>query len=203
MCAPPAIGSSWSRTCGPTSTASRPSVQDILTNFKFRNQLDTLSRARQAGRPDREVPRPRHQPLARPRAQLRRVASHPALDNHAMGTMFEELVRRFNEANNEEAGEHWTPRDAVSADGRPRSSCQSPTRSLRHLPALRRRLRHGRHADAWRRRRSRNSPRPRQDQDRHGYLYGQEINPETLRDLQGRPPAQGRGRGRGQHQGRR
>jgi type I restriction enzyme M protein len=30
-----------------------------------------------------------------------------------MGTVFEELVRRFNEENNEEAGEHWTPRDAV------------------------------------------------------------------------------------------
>jgi len=30
-----------------------------------------------------------------------------------MSTIFEELVRRFNEANNEEAGEHWTPRDAV------------------------------------------------------------------------------------------
>lgn len=37
----------------------------------------------------------------------------PALDNHGMGTVFEELVRRFNEANNEEAGEHWTPRDVV------------------------------------------------------------------------------------------
>ena len=31
-----------------------------------------------------------------------------------MGTVFEELVRRFNEENNEEAGEHWTPRDAVT-----------------------------------------------------------------------------------------
>jgi type I restriction enzyme M protein len=30
-----------------------------------------------------------------------------------MGTIFEELVRKFNEENNEEAGEHWTPRDAV------------------------------------------------------------------------------------------
>ena len=38
---------------------------------------------------------------------------HPGLDNHGMGSMFEELVRRFNEENNEEAGEHWTPRDAV------------------------------------------------------------------------------------------
>ena len=38
---------------------------------------------------------------------------HEALDNHGMGTIFEELVRKFNEENNEEAGEHWTPRDAV------------------------------------------------------------------------------------------
>ena len=30
-----------------------------------------------------------------------------------MGTIFEELIRRFNEENNEEAGEHWTPRDVV------------------------------------------------------------------------------------------
>lgn len=37
----------------------------------------------------------------------------PALDNHAIGTIFEELIRRFNEENNEEAGEHFTPRDVV------------------------------------------------------------------------------------------
>jgi type I restriction enzyme M protein len=37
----------------------------------------------------------------------------PGLDNHGMGTAFEELIRRFNEDNNEEAGEHWTPRDVV------------------------------------------------------------------------------------------
>jgi len=37
----------------------------------------------------------------------------PGLDNHSMGTMFEELVRCFNEDNNEEAGEHRTPRNAV------------------------------------------------------------------------------------------
>jgi type I restriction enzyme M protein len=37
----------------------------------------------------------------------------PALDNHTMGTVFEELIRRFNEENNEEAGEHFTPRDVV------------------------------------------------------------------------------------------
>jgi type I restriction enzyme M protein len=37
----------------------------------------------------------------------------PGLDNHTMGTIFEELIRRFNEENNEEAGEHFTPRDVV------------------------------------------------------------------------------------------
>src|SRR5207249_9137158 len=37
----------------------------------------------------------------------------PGLDNHGMGTIFEELIRRFNEENNEEAGEHFTPRDVV------------------------------------------------------------------------------------------
>lgn len=38
----------------------------------------------------------------------------PPLDNVGMGTVFEELLRRFNEENNEEAGEHFTPRDAIS-----------------------------------------------------------------------------------------
>ena len=43
-----------------------------------------------------------------------RIDLSPAgIDNHSMGTVFEELVRKFNEENNEEAGEHWTPRDAV------------------------------------------------------------------------------------------
>ena len=37
----------------------------------------------------------------------------PCLDNHAMGTIFEELIRRFNEENNEEAGEHFTSWDVV------------------------------------------------------------------------------------------
>lgn len=38
----------------------------------------------------------------------------PALTNVGMGTVFEELLRKFNEENNEEAGEHFTPRDAIS-----------------------------------------------------------------------------------------
>jgi type I restriction enzyme M protein len=78
-----------------------PNVQDILDNFKFRNQLPTLSKADAIGTligkfldPDIDL-------------------SPAGIDNHSMGTVFEELVRKFNEENNEEAGEHWTPRDAV------------------------------------------------------------------------------------------
>ncbi len=84
-----------------------PNVQDILTNFEFRNQIPRLSKADALGQLiekllDKDInlsPQP--------------VGNMPGLDNHSMGTLFEELVRRFNEDNNEEAGEHWTPRDAV------------------------------------------------------------------------------------------
>ncbi len=84
-----------------------PNVQDILTNFEFRNQIPRLSKADALGQLiekflDKDI-------NLSPNA----VGTQPGLDNHSMGTMFEELVRRFNEENNEEAGEHWTPRDAV------------------------------------------------------------------------------------------
>ncbi|NLT38357.1 MAG: SAM-dependent DNA methyltransferase [Methanomassiliicoccus sp.] len=76
-------------------------VQDILTNFKFRNQLSTLSKADALGTLINK--------FLEPEVDL----SPSTIDNHDMGMIFEELVRRFNEENNEEAGEHWTPRDAV------------------------------------------------------------------------------------------
>src|SRR5499427_297305 len=76
-------------------------VQDILEKFEFRNQIPRLSKADALGTLIEKFLSP-HIDLS-PRG----------LDNHAMGTVFEELVRRFNEENNEEAGEHWTPRDAV------------------------------------------------------------------------------------------
>ena len=84
-----------------------PNVQDILSNFEFRHQLPRLSKADALG-PLIEKFLDKDINLG-PQAQ----GDLPALDNHSMGTLFEELVRRFNEDNNEEAGEHWTPRDAV------------------------------------------------------------------------------------------
>lgn len=41
------------------------------------------------------------------------IIKHPGLDNHGMGTVYEELIRRFNNENNEAAGDFWTPRDVV------------------------------------------------------------------------------------------
>ena len=37
----------------------------------------------------------------------------PGLENIGMGYVFEELIRKFNEENNEEAGEHFTPREII------------------------------------------------------------------------------------------
>src|SRR5438093_2969842 len=76
-------------------------VQGILDNFEFRNQIPRLSKADALGTLIEK--------FTSPDIDL----SPSGLDNHGMGTVFEELVRRFNEENNEEAGEHWTPRDAV------------------------------------------------------------------------------------------
>lgn len=90
-----------------------PNVQQILENFEFRNQIPRLSKADVLGAliekfldPDVNLS---------PEPVLNGIGSvrQPGLDNHAMGTIFEELIRRFNEENNEEAGEHWTPRDVV------------------------------------------------------------------------------------------
>ena len=60
----------------------------------------------------------------------------PALDNHAMGTIFEALVRKFNEANNEEAGEHWTPRDAVKLMAELIFRPDRRSDRIGHIPAL-------------------------------------------------------------------
>jgi type I restriction enzyme M protein len=84
-----------------------PNVQDILKNFEFRNQVPRLSESDGLGQLiekflDKDI---NLSPLP--------VGELPGLDNHSMGTVFEDLVRMFNEDNNEEAGQHWTPRDAV------------------------------------------------------------------------------------------
>ena len=90
-----------------------PNVQDILEKFEFRNQIARLSTS---GALDALIERflsPAVNLSPNPVLDDDGEARLPGLDNHAMGTIFEDLLRRFNEENNEEAGEHWTPRDAV------------------------------------------------------------------------------------------
>ena len=88
-------------------------VQDILENFKFRNQIPTLSKADAIGTLIEKFLNPEINLSPNPVLNNDGSVKLPAMDNHSMGTVFEELVRKFNEDNNEEAGEHWTPRDAV------------------------------------------------------------------------------------------
>ena len=90
-----------------------PNVQEVLDKFKFRNQIPTLVEADALGfLLDKFLDRSIN---LSPRPVLNGDGSVrlEGLDNHSMGTVFEELIRRFNEENNEEAGEHFTPRDVV------------------------------------------------------------------------------------------
>ena len=90
-----------------------PNVQEVLEKFKFRNQIPTLNDADALGYLiekflDRSI-----NLSPRPVLNADESVRLEGLDNHSMGTIFEELIRRFNEENNEEAGEHFTPRDVV------------------------------------------------------------------------------------------
>lgn len=90
-----------------------PNVQEILEKFKFRNQIDTMIDADILGAIIEKFVSPTINLSPYPVLDDVGNIKLPALDNHSMGTVFEELIRRFNEENNEEAGEHFTPRDVV------------------------------------------------------------------------------------------
>ena len=76
-------------------------VQDIVKQFKFRNEIETLDEA--------DILFSLIEKFCSPKVEL-----HPdKLPPLAMGYVYEDLVRRFNEENNEEAGEHFTPREII------------------------------------------------------------------------------------------
>ncbi len=76
-----------------------PNMREVLERFDFDN---TISKLDEAGLLFQVVER------------FRKVDLHPdRIDNPTMGTVFEELLRKFNEALNENPGEHFTPRDVV------------------------------------------------------------------------------------------
>ena len=88
-------------------------VRDVLKNFEYYNKARKLA--------DNDRLLSIIEKITDPRINLtdKEVKGPdgimlPAMTNIGMGTVFEELLRRFNEENNEEAGEHFTPRDAIS-----------------------------------------------------------------------------------------
>jgi type I restriction enzyme M protein len=89
-----------------------PNVQEIISKFKIRNQLQTMHEAgitfalieklvsKEINLGPNDVTNSKGEKL-------------PGLTNLGMGYVFEELIRKFNEENNEEAGEHFTPREII------------------------------------------------------------------------------------------
>lgn len=76
-------------------------IQDILQKFKFENQIQTLEESDILFA------------LIQKFSDASEKISPKSLSNHDMGYIFEELIRKFNEENNEEAWEHFTPREVI------------------------------------------------------------------------------------------
>ena len=76
-------------------------VKNILENFDIERQIEKLSRANLLYL------------LIKKFNETTLDLSPKNISNHDMGTIFEELIRKFSETSNEEAGEHFTPRDVV------------------------------------------------------------------------------------------
>ncbi len=83
-------------------------IKDILKKFNFETELNTLE---QAGILFKLVDKFCSNKV---NFSIKSTSDKPGLSNLGMGYVFEELIRRFNEENNEEAGEHFTPRDIIS-----------------------------------------------------------------------------------------
>ena len=89
-----------------------PNVQGIISKFKLRNQLETIKEA--------DITYLLIEKFATTQVNLSPIEilsgkgeTLPPLTNLGMGYVFEELIRKFNEENNEEAGEHFTPREII------------------------------------------------------------------------------------------
>lgn len=88
-------------------------VRDVLRNFEYYNKARKLADNDRLLSMIERITDPRINLTDQPATDPDGLPL-PALTNVGMGTVFEELLRRFNEENNEEAGEHFTPRDAIS-----------------------------------------------------------------------------------------
>lgn len=90
-----------------------PNVQEIIDKFQFRSQIPKLDNGDMLGSLIEKFVDRRINLSPKPVLDDNDNVKLPGLDNHGMGIVFEELIRQYNEENNEEAGEHFTPRDVV------------------------------------------------------------------------------------------
>lgn len=90
-------------------------VQDIIDKFKLKQQVDNLSDADRLGTIIEKFTDDKFNLGINPIVDDKGNERIPGVDNHTMGTLFEQLLRKFNEENSvTEAGEHFTPRDYVA-----------------------------------------------------------------------------------------
>ena len=89
-----------------------PNVQQIISRFKVRQLLETM---KDAGITFSLIEKfaSKEVNLTPVEAINEKEEKLPPLTNHGMGYVFEELIRRFNEDYNEEAGQHFTPREVI------------------------------------------------------------------------------------------
>ena len=88
-------------------------IKEILEKFEFNNQLTKMTNAGILGSVIEKFTSSDLNLSPYDEKNSYGIVVKKGLDNHAMGTLFEEIIRKFNEENNEEAGEHFTPRDVV------------------------------------------------------------------------------------------
>jgi len=89
-------------------------VQEIINKFHIRNEIDRLSEQDRLGLLIEKFVDPRYNFSNRDVLNEDGSVRIEALDNHTMGTLFEEVIRMFNEETNvTDAGRHFTPRDIV------------------------------------------------------------------------------------------
>ena len=89
-----------------------PNVKEIIDKFKLRSQIRHMA--------NKDVLLDVLEKFTSPHINLTPFEKEdpdgrklPELSNLGMGYVFEELIRKFNEENNEEAGEHFTPREVI------------------------------------------------------------------------------------------
>ena len=150
-----------------------PNMREVLDRFDFDN---TISKLDEAGLLFQVVER------------FKNVDLHPDhVDNPTMGLVFEELIRRFNEALDENPGEHFTPRDVVHlmvdlmlAGDEQRMADPAAIRRIYDpccgsggmLMIAKEHITEGRHSNGER-------LHPPVNANAQIFLYGQEVNPET------------------------